>query len=129
MPRPIGSDLSRREAEILQILYRRGQASAAEVQAELTDPPVLSAVRKHLEILERKGRVRHVAEGRRNQWVPLISADRARRSALRQLIRTFFADAPEEVMTTLIDLRKSSLSEASLERIIAAARAAMKDNR
>ena len=82
--------MSRREAQILDILYERGEATAAEIQARLPDPPGYSSVRKLLEILEEKGIVRHKVDGRRFVYAPATSATTARKSALQHLVRTFF---------------------------------------
>ena len=86
--------LSRREWQIVDVIYARGQATAAEVTAALPDPPSYSAVRALLRILEHKGHLRHQEDGPRYVFLPTVSRDRARRSALRTLVKTFFDGSP-----------------------------------
>lgn len=107
--------LSRREREILDILYARGKASAAEVQASMPDPPSYSATRALLRILEEKGHVRHEAEGPRYVFTPAVPRDRARRSALKHLLQTFFDNSATDAVAALLDARK--LSPEELDRI------------
>src|SRR5687768_6458536 len=83
-------DLSRRERQIVDILYSNGRATAAEVQAALPDPPSYSAVRAMLRILEEKGHVRHEQDGPRYVYVPTLARDNAKRSALQHVLKTFF---------------------------------------
>jgi len=107
--------LSRREREILDILYTRGKATAAEVQAELPDPPSYSATRALLRILEEKGHIQHQEDGPRYVFTPLIPRDRARRSALKHLLQTFFDNSATDAVAALLDTRK--LSPEELDRI------------
>jgi BlaI family penicillinase repressor len=95
--------LSRRERQIMDIIYARGQATAAEVAAALVDAPSYSAVRALLRILEQKGHLRHEQDGPRYLFLPTVSRDRARRSALRSLVRTFFDGSPAQAAAALID--------------------------
>ena len=95
--------LSRRERQIMDVIYARGQATAAEVTAALPDPPSYSAVRALLRILEQKGHLRHQEDGPRYVFLPTVSRDRARRSALRNLVRTFFDGSPAQAAAALID--------------------------
>ena len=95
--------LSRRERQIMDIIYARGQATAAEVTAALADPPSYSAVRALLRILEQKGHLRHQEDGPRYVFLPTVSRDRARRSALRSLVKTFFDGSPAQAAAALID--------------------------
>ena len=95
--------LSRRERQIMDVIYARGQATAAEVAAALPDPPSYSAVRALLRILEQKGHLRHQEEGPRYVFLPTVSRDRARRSAMRNLVRTFFDGSPAQAAAALID--------------------------
>src|SRR4051812_5381730 len=83
-------DLSRRERQIVDILYAKGRATAADVQTALPDPPSYSAVRAMLRILEEKGHVRHEQDGPRYVYVPTVAADRAKKTAIRHVLRTFF---------------------------------------
>jgi BlaI family transcriptional regulator, penicillinase repressor len=111
------SSFSRRERQIMEVIYREGRATATDVLAKLPDPPSYSAVRALLRILEQKGHVRHVEEGNRYVYLPTIPADRARRSALRNLLQTFFQGSPEKAVAALIDMSRSELSEQELDRL------------
>ena len=110
-------DLSRRERQILDILYQRGQATAADVQAALPEPPSYSAVRALLRILEEKGHVRHQQDGPRYLYVPVIARDNAKRSALRHVLKTFFDGSAEQAISALLDESSSKLSPAELDRL------------
>ncbi|MGQ0733184.1 MAG: BlaI/MecI/CopY family transcriptional regulator [Acidobacteriota bacterium] len=115
--------LSRRERQIMDIIYARGQATAAEVTELLPDPPSHSAVRALLRILEQKGHLRHVEDGPRYVFLPTVSRDRARRSALRNLVRTFFDGSAAQAAAALIDHQPLSEEEsARLAHLIAKAR-------
>ena len=109
--------LSRRERQIMDVIYARGQATAAEVTAALPDPPSYSAVRALLRILEQKGHLRHEEDGPRYVFLPTVSRDRARKSALRNLVRTFFDDSPAQAAAALID--QADLSDADVARLAA----------
>jgi len=110
-------DLSRRERQILDILYERGQASAADVQAALPEPPSYSAVRALLRILEDKGHVRHKQDGPRYVYLPTVARDNAKRSALRHVLKTFFDGSAEQAISALLDESSSKLSSAELDRL------------
>ena len=110
-------DLSRRERQILDILYERGQASAAEVQAALPEPPSYSAVRALLRILEEKRHVRHQQDGPRYIYLPTVARDNAKRSALRHMLKTFFDGSAEQAISALLDENSSKLSQAELDRL------------
>jgi BlaI family transcriptional regulator, penicillinase repressor len=109
--------LSRRERQILDILYRRGAAGAAEIQAGLPNRPSYSAVRAMLRILEEKGHVKHQEREGRYFYAPTVARDRARRSALVHLLETFFNGSPHQAMATLLDVSASSLSPEELDRM------------
>jgi len=111
------SSFSRRERQIMEVIYREGRAAATEVLEKLPDPPSYSAVRALLRILEQKGHVRHVEEGNRYVYFPTVPADRARRSALRHLLQTFFQGSPEKAVAALLDMSRSELSESELDRL------------
>jgi BlaI family transcriptional regulator, penicillinase repressor len=111
------SRLSRRERQILDVLFRRGASSAAQVREELADPPSYSAVRALLGVLERKGHVRHERAGARYIYRPASEPEGVRRSALRHLVSTFFEDSPSQVVATLLDLSDPRLSAADLDRL------------
>jgi len=109
--------LSRREREMMDIVFRRGKASANEVMEAMADPPSYSAVRATLRILERKGLLRHESEGQRYLYVPTANRDRARRSALDHLITTFFDGSAAGVVATLLDRSSRNLTDEELRRI------------
>jgi predicted transcriptional regulator len=119
--------LSRRERQIMDIISTRGQATAAEVTAALPDPPSYSAVRALLRILEQKGHVRHQQDGPRYVFLPTVSRDRARRSALRNLVRTFFDGSSAQAAAALID--QAQLSNEEFERLAEAIEKARKEGR
>ncbi|HVQ30151.1 MAG TPA: BlaI/MecI/CopY family transcriptional regulator [Vicinamibacteria bacterium] len=110
-------ELSRRERQIMDLLYQRGRATAAEVQAELPDPPGYSAVRAMLRVLEDKGHVRHQQDGPRYVYVPKVARDRAKRTALRHVVRTFFDGSTEQLVAALLDDGSTQLSEGELDRL------------
>jgi predicted transcriptional regulator len=110
-------DVSRRERQILDILYQSGRASAAEVQAALPDPPSYSAVRALLRILEDKGHVRHEQDGPRYVYAPTLPRNNAQRSALRHILQTFFNGSTEQAISALLDDQSTRLSSAELDRL------------
>jgi predicted transcriptional regulator len=110
-------DLSRRERQILDILYKNGRATAAEVQAALPEPPSYSAVRALLRILEEKGHVRHEQDGPRYVYLPTLARDNAKRSALRHILQTFFDGSAEQAISALLDESSAKLSSAELDRL------------
>lgn len=109
--------LSRRERQILEILYRLGQATAKEVQENLPDPPSYSAVRALLATLETKEMVRHSKEGRRYLYKPAITQRKAKRAALRNLLSTFFEGKPENLVAALLDPSDQQLSKKEIDSI------------
>jgi predicted transcriptional regulator len=119
--------LSRRERQIMDVIYARGQATAAEVTAALPDPPSYSAVRALLRILEQKGHLRHLEDGPRYVFLPTVSRDRARRSALRNLVKTFFDGSPAQAAAALID--QAELSDEDFARLSAVIDKAKKEGR
>ena len=110
-------DLSRRERQILDILYQHGRATAADVQAALPEPPSYSAVRALLRILEEKGHVRHEQDGPRYVYVPTLGRENAKRSALRHILQTFFDGSAEQAISALLDDSSAKLSRAELDRL------------
>jgi predicted transcriptional regulator len=116
--------LSRRERQIMDVLYRRGRATAAEVQEELPDPPGYSAVRSALALLEERGLVRHEEDGRRYVYLPATSPRKARSGALDHVLRTFFGGSRLEALAALMaDPRGLSDGElAELEQMVARAK-------
>ena len=95
--------LSRRERQIMDVLFQRGSATAGEIHTALPDPPSYSAVRAALSVLERKGHIRHQIDRLRYVWTPRVTRDRARRSELRRLVRTFFEGNIEQAVAALLD--------------------------
>lgn len=117
MSEETNAQLSRREREIMDVIYRRGRATAAEVLDQLAEPPSYSAVRALLRVLEEKGHLRHEEDGQRYVFLPTVPLERARRSALRQLLHTFFDGSTEQAVAALLDLSSTRLSDAELERL------------
>ena len=117
MTRPRQPALSRRERQIMDILYRRGRAAANEVMADLPGNPSYSTVRTQLRVLESKGHVRHEEEGLRYIYLPAVARHTARRSALRHLVETFFEGSTEKVVAALLGADASRLSDDELDRI------------
>lgn len=109
--------LSRRERQIMDIIYERGQATAVEVHERLPDAPSYSAVRGLLRVLEDKGVLTHTRVGKRNLYIPNVTKRKAGRTALKNLVNTFFSGSPEEAVATLIDMSKKDLSEENYARI------------
>jgi predicted transcriptional regulator len=110
-------DLSRRERQIVDALYKLGRASAADIRAEIPEPPSYSAVRALLRILEDKGHVRHEQDGPRYVYVPTIARDSAKRSAMRHLVQTFFDGSAAQAMSALIDTSSVRLTDSELDRL------------
>jgi predicted transcriptional regulator len=110
-------NLSRRERQIMDILYQRGRASAQEILEAMADPPTYSAVRAKLRVLEEKGHIRHEEESLRYVYLPTVARDSARRSALRHLVSTFFENSVEQAVAALVDLSAANLSREELDRI------------
>src|SRR5918998_6427039 len=109
--------LSRRERQIMDIIYSRGQASANDVLENLSDPPSYSAVRALLRVLEEKGHLRHTLDGQRYVYSPTVERERAKRSALRRVLQTFFDDSTEDAVAALLDISQERLSDDELKRM------------
>lgn len=101
----------------MNILFRRGQATVAEVMGDLPDPPTYSAVRSILRILAGKGLVTHREDGPRYVYVPAVNTDRARDEALRHVVRTFFEGSAEQAVTALLRISDGNLTDAELARL------------
>lgn len=112
-----GLALSRRERQIMDILLRRGEASASDVRADLPDPPSYSAVRTMIGRLEEKGHVRHRQDGPRYLYQATIDTEKARASALRRMVRTFFEGSANKTVAALLDHEDASLSDRELEEL------------
>ena len=109
--------LSRRERQIMDILYQRGKVSAAEVREAMADAPSYSAVRAMLRVLEEKGHVRHQAEGLKYVYVPTVARDKAKRSAVKHVLDTFFGGSPEQIVAALLDVSSTRLTREELDRM------------
>ena len=111
--------LSRRERQIMDVLYQRGRASAAEIHQALPDRPSYSAIRAKLRVLEEKGHIRHEEQGLRYVYAPTVAPARARRSALRHMIDTFFNGSAEQLVAALVDRSALDVSPEELDRMSA----------
>jgi predicted transcriptional regulator len=109
--------LSRRERQIMDILYQRARATAAEVHADLPDRPSYSAVRAKLRVLEEKGHIRHEEEALRYVFVPTMPRDKAKKSALNHMLETFFEGSVEQTVAALLDLSAAKLSQSELDQL------------
>jgi predicted transcriptional regulator len=121
--------LTRREREIMDILYRTRRASAQEVLDAMQSPPSYSAVRALLRLLEERGHVRHVQEGQRYVYLPTASRTEAQKSALAHVVRTFFQGSVEQTVVTLLDSSRSKLSADELARLAELVEKARKEGR
>jgi len=121
--------LSRRERQIMDVLYRRGRATAAEVHQEIPDPPSYSAVRAMLRVLEEKKHIRHEEKDLRYVFVPIVPREKASRSAVRHLLDTFFDGSPEQAVATLLDVSSEDLSQEKLDRLTALIEKARQEGR
>ena len=117
MPRSLHTALSRRERQIMDILFRRGRATAADVRDQLPGNPSDSTVRTQLRVLEQKGHVRHDEDGVRFVYAPVVARHAARKSALRHLIETFFDGSPEKAVAALLGGEAARLSDEQFDRI------------
>jgi BlaI family penicillinase repressor len=109
--------ISRRERQVMDILFRLGKATAEEVMNELPDPPSYSAVRALLVTLEGKELVKHAKDSRRYIYQPAVPEKKAKRTALKQLIATFFEGSPEKLVASLLDPQDQKLSGEEIDRI------------
>lgn len=119
MPMPPSTDLTRRESQIMEILYRRRRASVEEVRAELPDAPSPSSVRKLLDIMIDRGLLAREYDGPRFLYFPAARVEQASRSALKQIIKTFFDNSPGSAMAALLDMSSDSLSDEEYRRLSA----------
>ena len=110
MPEQKPIQLSRRERQIMDIVYRLGSATASEVTTELPDPPSYSAVRAMLRILEDKGHLTHSVDGPRYVYAPVVPRNAARQSALKQVVRTFFDGSATDAVAALLDMSGRKLT-------------------
>ncbi len=110
-------NLSRRERQIMDTIYRLGEASVADVLEEILDPPGYNSVRVTLTILERKGYLKHRTEGQKYVYQPTYGSERVKRSALRHVISTFFENSTPKVLSTLMDISDSNLTDKDLDEL------------
>jgi predicted transcriptional regulator len=129
MPQPLHSTLSRRERQIMDILYRVGRATVNEVMAELPGEPNYSTVRTQLRVLESKGHVRHEEHGLRYVYIPTAPRHSVRQSALKHLMETFFEGSAEKMLSTLLGAEGTKLSDKDLDRLADLIAKARKDRR
>jgi predicted transcriptional regulator len=109
--------LSRRERQIMDVLYERGRATAAEILAALPDPPSYSAIRALIKVLEDKGHVKHQEDGPRYVFTPSVPRSKARRNAVKHLLQTFFDDSAGEAVASLLGLSAGKLKPEELDKI------------
>jgi predicted transcriptional regulator len=114
---------------MMDIIYERGRATAADVQTAMDDPPSYSAVRATLRVLEEKGHLRHEQDGPRYVYAPTVPRDQARQSALKHMLRTFFDGSIQGAVAALLDLESSNLSVDELNRLQSMIEEARKEGR
>lgn len=122
-------NLSRRERQIMDIVYELNEATVVQVLDRLPSPPSYSAVRALLRVLEQKGHLVHRQDGPRYVYAPTLPRNRARRSALRHLLKTFFDNSTEDVVAALLDISEDNLSEDDYERLVELIQKAQKEGR
>jgi predicted transcriptional regulator len=126
MPKPA---LTRREREIMDIVYRLGRATAQDVLDNLDSPPSYSAVRALLRLLEERGHVKHQSEGSRYVYLPAVSRGEARKKALAHVVSTFFGGSVEQAVLTLVETSRSKLSQQELDRLAEVVERAKREGR
>jgi predicted transcriptional regulator len=109
--------LSRRERQIMDVLYRLGRGTAADILQNMPDPPGYSAVRAMLRVLEEKKHIRHEEKDLRYVFFPVVPRDKARRSAVQHMLDTFFEGSPEQAVATLLDVSGRKLSGSDFDRL------------
>jgi len=117
LPKHSPTALSRRERQVMDILYRRNEATVAEVMADLPDPPTYSAVRSILRILMEKNLITHREDGPRYVYLPVVNAERARDDALKHVIRTFFDGSAEQAVAAVLRVSDTKLSDAEIDQL------------
>ena len=122
-------NLSRRERQIMDIVYELKEATVVQVLEKLPSPPGYSAVRALLRVLENKGHLAHRQEGPRYIYTPTLPRERARRGALRHLLKTFFDNSTEDVVTALLDISEENLSEEDYGRLLELVKKAQREGR
>jgi predicted transcriptional regulator len=122
-------NLSRRERQIMDVIYGVKEATVSQVLERLPSPPSYSAVRALLRVLEQKGHLTHRQEGPRYVFSPILPRERARQSALKNLLKTFFDNSTEDVVAALLDISEASLSESDYARLLELVEKARKEGR
>ena len=117
LPKDLPTALSRRERQVMDILYRRNEATVAEVMADLPDPPTYSAVRSILRILMEKNLITHREDGPRYVYLPVVNTERARDDALKHVIRTFFDGSAEQAVAAVLRVSDTKLSDAEIDQL------------
>src|SRR5438045_1404642 len=117
MSEDFGAHLGRRERQIVDAVYRLGKAGVAEIRAALPDPPSYSAVRAMLNLLEKKGHVRHERDGLRYVYSPVVTQKKARRSALRHIVATFFGGSPVAAAAALLEMSDAKIPREEKEQL------------
>ncbi len=109
--------LSRRERQIMQVVYRLGQATVAEITATVPEPPTADSIRRMCHILEDKGHLKAHSDGNRKVYQPTVTSDNARTNALDNMLETFFAGSPHMLVATLLDAKRDQLSPDDIQRL------------
>ncbi len=117
MPKNSHKHLSRREREIMDIIYKRGQATATEVMEAMDKPPSYSAVRALLRILEEKGSLRHQQEGQKYIFLPTVTREKAKQSAMKRMLHVFFNDSTEAAVAALLDISQTKMTDEEWDRL------------
>jgi BlaI family transcriptional regulator, penicillinase repressor len=125
----VQAQFSRRERQIMEILYERGKASAAEVRQAMPDAPGYSAVRAMLRVLEEKGHARHEEQGLKYVYLPVVAPNKAKRSAVKHVMDTFFSGSPEQIVAALLDVSAARLTREELDRMAAMIEQAKKEGK
>ena len=109
--------LSRREREIMDIIYKRGQATVTDVIEKMESPPSYSAVRALMRILEEKGALRHEQQGRKYVFLPAVTREKAKQSALKRMLNVFFNDSTEAAVAALLDISQTKMTDEEWDRL------------
>ncbi len=117
MVQPVHTNLSRRERQIMDALFQRGRATAADILGAIPSPPSYSAVRAMLRVLEEKGHVRHEKDGPRYVFIPTVARERAKKSAIQHMMNTFFEGSASQTVAALLDVSARRLTDDELDRM------------
>ena len=125
---PNHSSLTRRERQIMEVVYRKASASVEDIRAEIPDPPGYSAVRVIVNVLERKGHLKHVKRGKRYIYSPTIPRKKAMQGALKRLLDTYFENSLHKAVAAMIELRRKDLSEEDIRQLARAIEESRREN-